>query len=109
MIDAKEDPRGHDRQYREKEAEERFHQAIAMLHARQYHFAITALNRVLDLAPAMAEAYINLGFAYVGLEDYTAARDHFTKAIDMRPYQANAYWGLAVSLERFKSTKICTV
>lgn len=100
FADAASDPKGHARQYREKLIDERFQQAIAMLHAKRYDFAIKALHRVIELAPQMPEAYVNMGFALVGKENYKAAADFFNSAIDLRPYQANAYWGLAISLEQ---------
>ena len=102
LVDAKTDPRGHARQYRQQELDERFQQAVAMLHAKQYDFAIVALHRVIELAPKMPEAYVNMGYALIGLERYAAARDFFQSAIELKPYQANAYWGLAVSLEQLE-------
>ncbi len=100
MADAASDPKGHAQQYRLQELDERFQQAIAMLHAKQYDFAIKALHRVIELAPKMPEAYVNMGFALIGKENYKAAADFFNVAIEIKPYQANAYWGLATSLEQ---------
>jgi tetratricopeptide (TPR) repeat protein len=100
LIDAEADPRGHAQQYRQRLIDERFQQAVAMLHANQYDFAITALHRVIELAPKMPEAYVNMGYALIGKQDYKAAADFFNVAIELKPYQANAYWGLAVSLEQ---------
>lgn len=100
LISAEDDPKGHSQQWRERQIEERFQQAIAMLHAKQYDFAIKALHRVIELAPNMVEAYVNIGYAMFGKEDYQSAVRFFESAIEMKPYQANAYWGLAVSLEK---------
>ncbi|MFC1747920.1 tetratricopeptide repeat protein [Pseudomonadota bacterium] len=100
MISAKDDPTGHSQQWREQQIDERFQQAIAMLHAKQYDFAIKALHRVIELAPTMVEAYVNIGYAMFGKEDYKSAVRFFESAIEMKPYQANAYWGLAVALEK---------
>lgn len=100
MADAATDPKGHAQQYRDKQLDERFQQAVAMLHAKQYDFAIKALHRVIELAPNMPEAYVNMGFALIGKESYKAAADFFNSAIEIKPYQANAYWGLAISLEQ---------
>lgn len=102
LIDADKNPAGHARQYRKKLLAERFQEAVAMLHAKRYDYAITALHRVIELAPKMPEAYVNMGFALIGKKDYKAAADFFNTAIDIKPYQANAYWGLAVSLEQMK-------
>jgi len=98
-IDPTLHPRAHDLAAREKEITKRFQEAVMMLHAKQYDYAITALHRVIELSPRMPEAYVNMGFALLGLKKYKAAGDFFNAAINIRPYQANAYWGLAVSLE----------
>jgi len=81
------------------ELTQRFDQAVMMLHAKQYEHAIAALHRVIQLAPRMPEAYVNMGYALLGLKRYHAAHDFFRTATDLDPYQANAYWGLAVALE----------
>ncbi len=100
LVDAKADPRGHAKQFRLNQIDERFQQALAMLHAKQYDFAIKALQRVIELAPKMPEAYVNMGYALVGKQDFKAAADFFSAAIELKPYQANAYWGLAISMEQ---------
>lgn len=98
-MDPRADPHGHIVQARSAEVATRFEQAVMMLHAKQYEHALTALHRVLELAPRMPEAHVNMGFALVGLGRYDAARDFFTSAIELRPGQANAYYGLGVALE----------
>ena len=100
IIDPVSDPQGHAKQRRMERIAQRFDQAIAMLHAKRYEFAVTALTRVLELSPNMPEAHVNMGFALLGLEDYKGAGDSFANAIRIKPFQANAYWGLAVSLEK---------
>jgi Flp pilus assembly protein TadD len=77
----------------------RFEQAVLMLHARQYDHAVTALHRLLQLAPDMPEAHVNMGYAMLGLHEYQAARDFFNSAVALRPRQANAYYGLALAEE----------
>lgn len=98
-ADPAKDPRGHASAARGQEIDERFQQAVMMLHAGQYEYAITALHRVIALSPRMPEAYVNMGYALLGLKRYKAAHDFFQAAIDIRPYQGNAYWGLAAALE----------
>jgi tetratricopeptide (TPR) repeat protein len=90
-----------DEKYRQ-EVSERFEQAVAMLHAKQYKYAVTALKRIIELAPRMPEAYVNMGFALLGLEDYEAAGEYFNTATELRPTQANAYWGLGEALAGLK-------
>lgn len=89
----------HTAQQKHTEIAKRYEQAVLMLHAEQYDYAATALHRVLELAPTMPEAHVNMGFALLGQGNTKAAHDFFQSTIELRPTQANAYWGLAVSLE----------
>jgi tetratricopeptide (TPR) repeat protein len=90
----------HQQQMQDAEVRERFRQAVLMLHAKQYDHAVTALHRVLELAPAMPEALVNMGFALLGLQRADDARGFFLAAIELRPQQANAYYGLALAEEQ---------
>lgn len=82
-----------------KEVQTRFEQGVAMLHMRQYEYALTAFHQVLALAPRIPEAHVNMGFALIGLEQWKQARDFFESAIDLRRDQINAYYGLALTLD----------
>lgn len=97
--DPRSDPAGHVRTQRAREIEQRFQQGVMMLHAKEYGHAVTAFHRVLELAPEMPEAHVNMGFALVGMGRHAAGRDFFKSAIELRPRQLNAYYGLAVALE----------
>lgn len=79
--------------------ETRFQQGVVMLHAKQYEHALTAFHRVMQLAPEMPEAYVNTGFALLGMQRYKEAGDFFESATQLRRSQVNAYYGLAVALE----------
>lgn len=98
-VDPRAQPAEHARQAKQAEIDMRFQQAVVMLHAKQHEHAVTALHRVLQLAPRMAEAHVNMGYALLGLEDYRGAHDYFQKATDIQPYLANAYYGLALAYE----------
>jgi len=89
----------HARDARRDEVDARFRQAVVMLHAKRYDHALTALHRVLELAPNLPEAHVNMGFALLGLGKPAAARDFFESATVLRPQQTNAYYGLAMALE----------
>lgn len=78
---------------------QRFEQAVALLHAKQYDYAIMALNEVIKIQPKLPAAYVNIGYAYLGLEQWDSAAIAFSKAIDLKLEQANAYYGLALALE----------
>ena len=92
-------PLTHQVQAKAIEVDRRFNEATVMLHAKQFEHALTALHRVLELAPQMPEAHVNMGYAMLGLNRFPAARDFFTGAIELRPAQANAYYGLALALD----------
>jgi Flp pilus assembly protein TadD len=79
------------------EVTQRFNQAVVMLHAKEYEHAITALHRVLMLAPRLTEAHVNMGYAMLGARRASEARTFFSRAIDLKPDQANAYYGLALA------------
>lgn len=76
-----------------------FQQAVALLRAGEYEYAAQGFHEVLRIAPEMAEAHVNMGFALIGLEQFAAAMDFFDAAADLRPSQFNAYYGMAVAHE----------
>ena len=92
-------PRQHAADKIRADIELRFQQGVIMLHAKQYDHALTAFHRVLQLAPEMPEAYVNSGFALLGMKRLKEARDFFESATLLRRNQVNAYYGLAVVLE----------
>jgi len=79
--------------------QQRFDQAAALIHAGQFEYAIMALDQVIKIQPRLPEAYVNLGYAYLGINEHQTAANAFSKAIDLRPEQVNAYYGLAAALE----------
>jgi len=83
----------------ERQVMERFQQGVALLHAKRYEYAITALDSVLTISPDMPEAYVNMGFAFLGLEEFGPARGAFEKALEFKVDQVNAYYGLAIAFE----------
>jgi len=97
--DARMQPAEHAADARVREVRTRFDQAVIMLHAHEYEHAVTALHRVLELAPDLPEAHANMGFALLGLKRVAAARDFFESALALQPMQANAYYGVAMAFE----------
>jgi tetratricopeptide (TPR) repeat protein len=76
-----------------------FERGVALLHAGQPLYAGVAFHEVLRLAPRLPEAHVNMGFALLAQQRPAAARDFFLTAIELRPAQTNAYYGLAVASE----------
>ena len=78
---------------------QRFQQAVALLRHGEYDFAVQGFHEVLKAAPDMPEAHVNMGYALLGLEEFAAARSFFDTASNLRPAQANAYYGMAIAHE----------
>ena len=90
------------------EVQRLFAAAVVMLHARQHEHAAVALHRVLQLAPRLTEAHVNLGFALLGLQRAREARGAFESALALRADQANAYYGLALAHEAAGDLELAT-
>jgi tetratricopeptide (TPR) repeat protein len=78
---------------------QRFDAAVALLRSRQYAAAVAALHQVIERAPQLPEAHVNMGYALLGLQRPALARQAFDRATALRPQQANAYYGLALASE----------
>ncbi|MFO1327726.1 MAG: tetratricopeptide repeat protein [Rubrivivax sp.] len=97
--DPRRQPEAHASAARQAEVRQRFDRAVALLQARHFDQAASALHRVLELAPDMPEAHVNMGYALLGMGRAAAARDFFDGATEIAPRQANAYYGLAMAFE----------
>ena len=93
------DLKAHVDQKRRDEIDKRFKQGVLMLHAKQYEHAMTAFHRVLELAPTMPEAHVNMGFAMIGQKRYKEALQFFDGATELNRNQINAYYGMAEAYE----------
>ncbi|MCH7880280.1 MAG: tetratricopeptide repeat protein [Proteobacteria bacterium] len=80
--------------------DEYFNKALAFMVNKQYPQAVQEWNKLLVLNAPIPEAYANLGFSLFELEKYQAAKESFLQAIDINPYQVNAYYGLAICHEK---------
>jgi tetratricopeptide (TPR) repeat protein len=89
----------HARKMRLAEVDRRFSSGVVLLSGRNFDLAANEFHRVLELAPKMPEAHVNMGFALLGTQRYAVAKDFFTTAIDINTGQLNAYYGLALALE----------
>ncbi|MDZ4254926.1 MAG: tetratricopeptide repeat protein [Sulfuritalea sp.] len=93
------DLQAHVDQKRNEEIDARFKQGVVMLHAKQFEHATTAFHRVLQLAPTMPEAHVNMGFAMLGQKRYKEALEFFDGATALNRNQLNAYYGMAEAYE----------
>jgi tetratricopeptide (TPR) repeat protein len=76
-----------------------FRDGVEQLRLGRPETAAAAFARAARLRPRVPEVHVDLGYAYLALGRYRLAQRSFATAIDIRPTQANAYYGLAESLE----------
>lgn len=80
--------------------DEAFQAGLRALQSGQAADAGRAFEAAARLDPQSPEAQVNLGFAYFMANRISESVDAFNRAIDLRPEQVNAYYGLAEALER---------
>lgn len=76
-----------------------FHAGVRFLQQGDYRQAADMFGLARRIAPGVPEVHVNLGFAYLGLGEPELAVPAFEHAIELRPSQANAYYGLADALK----------
>ena len=80
--------------------DQHFNQAINYMQEKQYQLASFEWQQLLVLNNRMPEVHVNLGFSQYELGLYQSAMDSFNRAMELNPYQANAYYGLAICFEK---------
>lgn len=76
-----------------------FREGVEFLKQGRTHEAIIVFEAANQLKPHMPEVPVNLGFAYLARDKHDVARRHFEHALELKPDQANAYYGLASALD----------
>ena len=76
-----------------------FRAGVAALQAGDNALAVKSFERFGTKSPHVPEVQVNLGFAYFGLGQLSEAEESFLLAIQLRPAQANAYYGLGLVYE----------
>jgi tetratricopeptide (TPR) repeat protein len=79
---------------------ELFELAVERMQQRDYQAALQIWHRVLLESPENPQVKVNMGFTLIELGNYAAAGDFLRSAIEQNPYQANAYYGLALISEQ---------
>jgi len=77
-----------------------FADAVGQMQQRQYQQALNLWHQALLIAPDIPEIKVNMGFSLYELGEYATARDFFINAMEQNKYQANAYYGLAITSEK---------
>ena len=76
-----------------------FTSAVSEMQQRRYVSALQLWHRALQLDADIPELQVNMGFTLYELDKPELARDFFRQAVELDPYQANAYYGLALCQE----------
>lgn len=84
----------------EAEIGQLFPLAVSHMQRREYQQALEVWHRILLIDPQIAEVKVNMGFTLYELQRFRAARDFFESAVEQNPFQANAYYGLALISEQ---------
>ena len=77
-----------------------FSAAVVHMQQGRYQQALDLWHKALLLAPDIPEIKVNMGFSLYELGEYATARDAFIDAMEQNAYQANAYYGLAITSEK---------
>ena len=84
----------------DNDLEQLFAAAVRHMQQRQYQQALNLWHRAFVMAPDIPEIKVNMGFSLYELGEYATARDFFIDAMEQNAYQANAYYGLAITSEK---------
>lgn len=74
--------------------------AVRHMQLAEYEQALSLWHQLLLANPEIPEIKVNMGFSLFELEQFVTARDFFIAAMEQNAYQANAYYGLALTSEK---------
>ena len=82
-----------------------FESGLQHMLKKEYSYAASEWQQLILINDLIPEAHVNLGFSLIEEKKYQSAIEHFLTATDINPYQANAYYGLAMCYEKFGDVK----
>ena len=74
--------------------------AVRHMQLAEHEQALSIWHQLLLTNPEIPEVKVNMGFSLFELGRFVTARDFFIAAMEQNAYQANAYYGLAISSEK---------
>ncbi len=77
-----------------------FAKGIEAMRIGDAHAAARAFDQAREINPHVAEAHVNLGFAYLAMERPLEAATTFNRALEVNGRQVNAYYGLGAALDK---------
>lgn len=98
--DPEREAQAHSELMRDEEVARKLAEAQTLLDKSQYGEAVPPLARAIELRPRQPAAYVNMGYAQLGLGNLQHAETAFQRAIDLKPNEARAYFGLGIVYDR---------
>jgi tetratricopeptide (TPR) repeat protein len=86
--------------WKNNELDQIFTAAVSHMQRGEYEQAVSLWHRILLIDPAIPEVKANMGFSLFELGRFATARDFFISAMEQNAFQANAYYGLAITSEK---------
>ena len=77
-----------------------FTMAVRHMQQGEYEQAVNLWHQILLNNAAIPDVKVNMGFSLFELGRYETARDFFIDAMQQNAFQANAYYGLAITSEK---------
>jgi len=78
---------------------EYFENGVEYLRQGRPHEALVSFNAATYLRPHVPEAFVNIGYSHLEMDQHEDAASAFAHALEINPSQTNAYYGLAIALE----------
>ena len=79
---------------------QRSKQAIALAMEGRWREAVATNKSLIESFPNDVDAYNRLGRAYMEVGEYTQAREAYTRAVELDPYNAVSYTHLTLPTNR---------
>lgn len=80
--------------------DEHFNKALSYMQEKQYPQAVLVWNQLLLMNDSIPEVHVNQGFSLFEMGHIIPASKHFQRALELNSFQVNAYYGLAICLEK---------
>jgi tetratricopeptide (TPR) repeat protein len=85
---------------RHNDLDQLFTKAVRHMQLGEYELAVNLWHQITLINPAIPEVKVNMGFSLFELGQFETARDFFISAMQQNDFQANAYYGLAITSEK---------
>lgn len=82
--------------------DEHFNMALSYMQEKKYPQAVYVWNQLLLINDRIPDVHVNQGFSLFEMGHIIPASEHFQRALELNSFQVNAYYGLAICLEKME-------